>query len=424
MLKRIFLSISNSGVNENQSVSFTDKLIVRNHLAFICAFFSSFYLVYFLNKGLVTGYICISISILLFVLSIIFNRFYQYYISKAVIILATNFSVLFTSILFGFDSGFHLYLLTSPLITFMLFESKQRLLIFLSILSYCTNFFLLLLLYKHDQIDTPINSVIRSDHMYLVNFTFTIIIIIILILYYSYNNLKVNSLLVSNNESLAKQKEDLKIEVEIRKKTEDELVSLLADKSLLISEINHRVKNNLAVISGLLELENAYVNDENSQRVIKDNINRIKTFALLYEQLYKDENTGKIDIKEFLIELDKNCANAYSKNQKNVTCIYDININDLTIEKALPFGLIINELMVDSIKHSSLSTEKGIIEIIIKYSDGKTIVIYNDSFKRDELYNKKQKDSYSYTLISALSEQLIGEYKFDLSKGVNFKMTF
>jgi two-component sensor histidine kinase len=424
MIKRIFLSISNSGVNEKQSVSFTDKLIVRNHLAFVCAFFSLFYLGYFLNNGLIMGSICISISILLFTLSIVFNHFCWFNISKGIIILVTNFSVLFTSILFGFNSGFHLYLLTSPLITFMLFESKQRVLIFFSILSYCINFFLLLILYNHNHLESAITPFNESNHMYLVNFTFTIFIIIILILYYSYNNLKVNSLLVANNESLALQKEDLKKEVVIRKKTEEELVSLLADKSLLISEINHRVKNNLAVISGLLELENAYVNDENSQRVIKDNINRIKTFALLYEQLYKDENTGKIDIKEFLIELDKNCTNAYGQNQKNVTYIYDININDLTIENALPLGLIINELVVDSIKHSSLSTEKGIIEIIIKYSEGKTVVIYNDSFKRDEHYKKMHKDSYSFILIGALSEQLISEYKFDLSNGINFKMTF
>jgi len=125
--------------------------------------------------------------------------------------------------------------------------------------------------------------------MYLLNFSFTIFIIITLLLYYSKKNLKVNLFLNQKNESLIEKQIELNNEIDTRKNTERELVSLLDDKGLLLKEINHRVKNNLAVISGLLELENAYLKDEAGSKVIKNNNNRIKAIALLHEQQYQDK---------------------------------------------------------------------------------------------------------------------------------------
>ncbi|MBA2612609.1 MAG: sensor histidine kinase [Bacteroidetes bacterium] len=424
MIKKILLSASNSGVNANQTIFFTDKLIARNHFALICAVFSTVYLFYFLKNDFFIGSICISISITFFVLSIICNYLEYYSLSKTIIILVTNFSVLFTSMLFGFNSGFHIYLLTSPLITFMLFEPKQRLIIFLSILSYCLNFFALILLYKYYNFESPIVQPEQSNIMYLLNFTFTIFIIITLLFYYSYNNLNVNMLLNKKNEVLLDQQTILKNEISIRERAETELVSLLADKSLLLKEINHRVKNNLAIISALLELENTYTNDSTLNNAIKDSNNRIKAIALLHEQQYQDKNTGNVNISEYLKLLKQNIINTYSIKNKDIEINCNVDEVFLASDVALPIALMLNELIVGSVKHYNLYSKNKTIFIELKNLKNTVTILYTDNFLRDEHFINNYYKSYAFNLIDSLSSQLNGVSSFNLQEGMSFKLTF
>lgn len=422
MIKKIILSVSNSGVDEDQTVLFTDKLIVRNHFALICAFFSSIYFFYFIANNHVIGAICISISIAFFITSIALNYLHHYNLSKAVLILVTNFSVLFTSILFGFKSGFHLYLLTSPLITFMLFESKQRLVFVLSILSYCLNFIVLLLLYKYYSIESALIDNDQSDTMYLLNFSFTIFITITLLLYYSYNNVKVNSLLNKTNEALVTQQSHLKKEIVTRKRTEEELVSLLSDKSMLLTEINHRVKNNLAVISGLLELETSYIKDENTSRVIKENNGRIKSIALLHEQLYQNKNIGHINLNEYVSQLNQNIVSSYNRQIKELPISVDVEGIELTMDLALPVALILNELIVNVITNTTIY--KSHINLSIQRLNDKINVSFNAEFINEPNFEAGYKKTFAFHLIEALTSQLNGGNEYNFNNGLRFKITF
>lgn len=422
MIKKIILSVSHSGVEEDQTVLFTDKLIVRNHFAFICAFFSCIYLFYFISNDYAIGAACISVSIALFIACIALNNFRYYTLSKAILILVTNFSVLFTSILFGFKSGFHLYLLTSPLITFMLFESKQTIIIILSILSYCLNFAVLLLLHKYYDIESAFVNHEQSDTMYLLNFSFTIFIIITLLLYYSYNNTKVNSLLNSTNEELVAQQTRLKKEIAIRKNTEEELVSLLSDKSMLLTEINHRVKNNLAVISGLLELETMYTSHEGTNKVIRENKDRIKSIALLHEQLYENEAIGMVNMKEIILPLYRNLFNSYKLKGSELFMKWEVDEIVLTMDIALPVTLIVNEIIATTFKEGPESI-KG-IDLSIRKNNNKITIAFHAAIPCDPTYEASFKNSFAYNLIETMVTQVNGVSEYTFTNGLNFKTSF
>ena len=114
-------NIANAGVNNQQTHTFSDKLQTRNRLSFLCAIFSLVYFVYFLVNGYYLPFIAISIGIAIFLLSIVLNHFEKYTLSSSLILLNTNYCVLFFSIYLGFDSGIHLYLFTSALSTSVFF---------------------------------------------------------------------------------------------------------------------------------------------------------------------------------------------------------------------------------------------------------------------------------------------------------------
>jgi two-component sensor histidine kinase len=304
----------------------------------------------------------------------------------------------------------------------MLFESKQTIIIILSILSYCLNFAVLLLLYKYYDIESAFVNHEQSDTMYLLNFSFTIFIIITLLLYYSYNNTKVNSLLSSTNEALIAQQTRLKKEIVIRKKTEEELVSLLSDKSMLLTEINHRVKNNLAVIAGLLELETLYTKEENTIRVITENKDRIKSIALLHEQLYQNKNTGMVDVKELASLLDHNLRLTYKKHLSESVLTWNVGELELTMDLALPITLIINELIIKSFKNKTVNS-KG-IHISIHKDHKKINLTFHAEFSFDSDFEAKFMASFAYNLIEALVAQVNGTSEYRIQNGLSFKMSF
>ncbi len=404
--------IVNVGVNEQQSYIFSDKLQSRNKLSFLCAVFSIPYVLYFLSLGLLIPFVAISFGVLLFGISIVLNNFKKYNFSSSLILFTTNFCVLFFSIYLGFNSGIHLYLFTSPLIVLTLFDTKNKYFLSISMISYLVTFLIIILFDKFAEITFITIGQNMLDLFYLVNFIFCFIIIISLSLYFFINNNRINNLLVLKNDELINNQKLLEDENKTRKHAEEKAILSLRDREILLSEIHHRVKNNLAVVNGLLELQTTYLIDENTIVALRNSQNRIKSIALLHEKLYENKTLKMVNMSDYIKELAQFIKLSSAPKKKNIKFICLAEPINLEMEKAMPFALLLNELMSNSYKYAFKNKDEGLIEVHFKKEATNYIFEFIDDGAGFDYNIELKKDTLGLNLIGSFSEQLNGKFEF------------
>ncbi|MGZ3901680.1 MAG: sensor histidine kinase [Bacteroidia bacterium] len=410
-IKGIWRWVINSGVTPGQTYTFSDKLVSRNKLSFLCIVFSFIYVIYFSFNGLIIPLCGISFGISIFALSILLNKYKFYTLSSLLILFNTNYCVLFFSIYLGFASGIHLYLFTSPLIVLTLFDTKKTWLISLAMLSYIINFITISIIEKRFDFHGIELSQPTLDIFYMTNFCCSIFILLTLSLYFLYNNNTINQLLVDENR--------------IRREAEREAKESLAQREVLLSEIHHRVKNNLAVISGLMELQSTYLKDKNTIGVIKETQNRIKSLAILHEKLYENRTLREVEVGSYIDELLDFIKVSLSDKEKKINITTQIEVINLEMAKAMPFALLINELICNSYKHAFSNVTSG--EIVIEFSKDKNgyLLVYSDNGRGFEYDPSDERRSLGLTLIETFSQQLKGEFEFPKDKsGMRFVLRF
>lgn len=413
--------IINAGINPSQSLTFSDKLQARNRLSFLCVAFSFIYFFYFLVHQEYLPLCAISAGILLFAVSIVLNHFKKYTISSFLILFNTNYCVLFFSIYLGFDSGIHLYLFASPLIVLTLFDTKSAIFIALAMMSYIVNFLILILIEQIIKIDFQTLNQSQQKLFYLINFICSSVILMTLALYFLYNNNKVNQLLLQKNEQLLFQQAQLKEENNIRKIAEERAITSLADREILLSEIHHRVKNNLAVVTALIELQTFYLKDEKIIQILKESQNRIKSIALLHEKLYENKSLKEVDMSLYTNELIHFIKQSLSNKEKNIQIHTFIEKINLEMARAMPFGLLMNELITNSYKYAFLSGNSGNIWINILDKQDVYILEYKDDGPGFEYTDEMKKMSLGLNLIEGFCIQLNGTFDYQF---INNEMVF
>jgi two-component system, sensor histidine kinase PdtaS len=145
-----------------------------------------------------------------------------------------------------------------------------------------------------------------------------------------------------------------------------ELSKTLEQKQVLLSELQHRVKNNLQHVISILEIQKESVDFNNIDELIRGNQNRIHSMALLHKKLNVSENVNEVDLKRYITELAELVKDSYDNHKKKIQLIIQCKIEEISIEKALPIGLIIVELVSNSMKHAFRNQNTGIIFIEIK----------------------------------------------------------
>lgn len=424
-LINIWDSIVNSGVASWQTYTFSGKLITRNKLAIFCALFSFIYVVFFYTYSLYLPLLAIVIGITMFLLSIILNKYQKFNLSSLLILINTNYCVLFFSIYLGFDSGIHLYLFTSPLIILTSFDTKKIRFIALAMVSYLINFAVISVVGKNFGFQVLELTDFTQNAFYFVNFSCSTIILFTLSLYFLFNNNKINQLIAVKNEELLLQQQILLEENKNRKEAENCVKESLAQKEVLLSEIHHRVKNNLAVINGLLELQSAYLQDKNAVNIIKESQNRIKSIALLHEKLYENKTLDEVNLKTYTDQLIDFIKISLTKKDKQIIISTNIDTINLAMDKAMPFALIINELISNSYKHAFKTKNSGQIFItFVKNKEG-YILNYSDDGIGFEYSENVKKNSLGLNLIETFSQQLKGKTTFlNNGPGMEFKLQF
>ena len=405
-------SIAYAGVDEKQSHTFSDKLQTRNRLSFFCAIFSFVYVFYFLIIGHYIPLLAISVGIFLFIASIFLNHIKKFSLSSSLLLINTNYCVLFFSIYLGFNSGIHLYLFTSPLIVLTLFDTKKTMFIALAMSSSVLNFAILIFTEKILKVNFLVLTKNESDMFYIINFICSTCILMTLSLYFLYNNNKVNHLLLLKNKQLIFQQEQLKEENVIRKVAEERAILSLSEREILLSEIHHRVKNNLAVVTGLIELQSFYVNDKKTLEILKESQSRIKSIALLHEKLYENKSLKEVDVLSYTNELIHFIKQSLRKKEKDIQIYTDIEKINLEMTKAMPFGLLLNELITNSYKYAFLNKEHGTIWLTLFEKNNEYVLQYKDDGPGFEYSSETKKTSLGLNLIEAFCLQLNGNFTY------------
>jgi two-component sensor histidine kinase len=418
-------SIINAGVGPGQTHAFSDKLKTRNKLSVFCALFSLIYVAFFTVSSLYLPLAAIITGILLFVTSVILNRFKKYTLSSLLILINTNYCVLFFSIYLGFNSGIHLYLFTSPLIVLTSFDTTKLRTIFLAMLSYILNFILITLVVKHFNLHFIQLTESVQNAFYLINLACSGFILITLSLYLLSNNNKVNQLLIIKHKELIHEQEKLLDENRIRKEAENSAKESLAQREVLLSEIHHRVKNNLAVVNGLMELQSVYIKDERILNVIKESQNRVKSIALLHEKLYQNKTFKEVGINSYIDELIHFIRISQSGNHQEIKISADIEDINLEMTRAMPFALLVNELISNSYKHAFKTKNSGEIFITFTKNKNRYVLAYSDNGIGFEYTDNIKNNSLGLNLIETFSKQLNGEFEFFKGETMmEFKLQF
>lgn len=180
------------------------------------------------------------------------------------------------------------------------------------------------------------------------------------------------------------------------------------EKDIMVKEIHHRVKNNLQVISSLLRLQMAKT--PNEERLLLESVNRVQAMALIHEQLYRNELFIDFNLEEYIQSLAENIKNTY-EIEKEIKIRIHSNFNKLEQRTIVPFSLLINELMANSIKHAFRDKEVGSINIQI---EGKVLPNFRMTYNDNGIWKGENPNGFGLDLVSSMTEQLEGNY--DLKK--------
>lgn len=215
-------------------------------------------------------------------------------------------------------------------------------------------------------------------------------------------------------------------EVEHRKKIATELEQNLREKEELLKEVHHRVKNNLTVITSLINLQERRLrNKDQAFKAFQEIRDRIFAMAQVHERLYTSDSFSHISLKHYTEKLVSHLFTIYG-NDKNIT--HTLNIDDikLKIELAVPCGMIINEILINSLKHAFKKQKSGNIKITISRleNDRCSIVIADNGPGLPKKIKTENPESLGLKLIELLTEQISGELTISDDTGARFEVVF
>lgn len=218
------------------------------------------------------------------------------------------------------------------------------------------------------------------------------------------------------------------------KQAEDKIKASLLEKETLLKEIHHRVKNNLQIISSLLRLQSRQIRDTQALELFKESQNRVQAMALIHEKLYQSSNLDQIYFQDYIQPLVQGLFRSYDAHIHNITFNINVQQISLPIALAIPCGLIINELVSNSLKYAFLETAGGQIcinllpveeKLFEPLSKGQCILSISDNgVGLPEDLDFRKTNSLGLQLVCRLTKQLEGIIELDRSQGTEFKIKF
>lgn len=218
-------------------------------------------------------------------------------------------------------------------------------------------------------------------------------------------------------------------DITLRKQMEEQIRATLEEKGVLLREIHHRVKNNLQIIISLFNLQTSYVQDKNAYKALKEGQDRIKSMALIHERFYQSDGLSRLDFDDYVRRLMDHLFQSFRVNKSRILLEIKADKISLDIDTAVPCGLIINEIVSNSLKHAFEGAEKGTIRIELTETeeDKYRLLLSDDGCGFPEWFKAETADSLGIQLIQALTDQLEGNMNIETAPGrgttyiINFK---
>jgi PAS domain S-box-containing protein len=211
-----------------------------------------------------------------------------------------------------------------------------------------------------------------------------------------------------------------------QKEAEVRIKSSLEEKEVLLKEIHHRVKNNLQIVSSLLQLQSSYIKDANSLNIFEESRDRIKSMALIHEQLYQSNDLAQIDFPEYLRSLLNMVLSAHRNNRTRVETRLHVDPVAMDLDTAIPIGLITNELVTNSLKYAFAGRTAG--EIAVRLTRSETgdflLMVSDNGVGLPENFNFEKANSLGLRLVRILSKQMRARLELSNGMGTQFRVYF
>lgn len=209
-----------------------------------------------------------------------------------------------------------------------------------------------------------------------------------------------------------------------KKKADDLLKKSLHEKDILLKEIHHRVKNNLQIVSSLLKLQSQYVKDKKTLELFQESQNRVHSMSIIHQKLYQSRDLSNINFGEYVGMLVSHLMQTFGMNPYEFKVRIDAGSLVMSLDNAIPAGLIINELVTNSLKHAFDETEGGgSIEILVTYDDvhnSHKIVVRDNGKGMARDFDISNSSSFGLKLVSMLTNQMNGSVSYKSEKGAEF----
>jgi two-component sensor histidine kinase/DNA-binding response OmpR family regulator len=232
--------------------------------------------------------------------------------------------------------------------------------------------------------------------------------------------------------------EQAQSEIVERMRVEEQIEASLQEKEVLLKEIHHRVKNNLQIVSSLLNLQTGYVDDAQTLGVLRDSRHRIRSMALIHEKLYQSQDLARVDFGEYIRNLAAFLLRSYGELAEAIALKIETDEVFLGIDSAVPCGLILNELISNSLKHAFSTNgnrpldENGIngtqgeirIELRADSAGQLSLIVSDNGVGLSPDLDYRHTSSLGLQLVNTLVRQLEGSVELDDSRGTAFHISF
>ena len=212
-----------------------------------------------------------------------------------------------------------------------------------------------------------------------------------------------------------------------RRQAEDEVRASLEEKTVLLKEIHHRVKNNLQVVSSLLYLQSQYVKDEQALRVFEESRHRVRSMSLVHEKLYQSHNLAQVSFKNYIVDLARYLFRSYNADPFKIRLETDVADVVLSVDIAIPCGLLINELISNAIKYAFPDDRKGIIKVgLMQNRENRLyeLTVQDDGIGIGDYLKAPTKSSLGLQLVDTLVDQINGKMEIITHEGTTFIIRF
>ncbi|UKN00335.1 sensor histidine kinase [Paracrocinitomix mangrovi] len=400
-MKTFLNKIQHLGISDETDQGLVQIIKLLNSITLVTIGFGILY--FFISLGIAQysmTYIVIINSILISGVFIFNNKKY-YKTSRLYFLSLVNIGLALNCVFFGKESGIHFFYLVSASLPFIFFRNSELKLIVISVLM-PTTFFVLIQFNAF-----PTNYIQHIDNLQLIfNMSMISSFVWTIINFYIVAQKNHKSMVEINDKNL-------------------EINNALDQKSILLQEVHHRVKNNLQIIISLLNLQSVKTEDEKTKQLLEESSNRIRSISSVHELLYSTKDFSNISAKTYIEHLIENIELSQLNKEVSTAINYHIEDVSLSLEKGIPLGLIINEIVTNSLKHAVVENAVN-IDIQLNSNNNSIDVLIKDSGKGFDFESQLQNDhSLGLFLIKTIIEQIDGNLDTDISeKGTQYHIQF